>query len=95
MQRGSLYKSAATPISFICLAPSAKVVSVIGEFNNWDPAANPMEKNVDGSWRGMIQLKHGHHQYAFLVDGVVTLDPRGQGVSRNPRGERVSLLAVS
>ena len=92
---GTQYKAAPNPISFICIAPTAQRVSVVGDFNQWDPAVNPMEKHFDGSWRVMIPLKHGHHQYAFAVDGTITLDPRGQGVSRNPKGERVSLLAVS
>jgi hypothetical protein len=42
-----------------------------------------------------INLKHGHHRYAFLVDGVLNLDPRAQGITRNDKGERVSLVPVS
>jgi hypothetical protein len=42
-----------------------------------------------------MELKHGHHRYAFVVDGQLTLDPRGQGITRNNKGERVSLLPVS
>src|SRR5512138_2634414 len=47
------------------------------------------------SWLLTVELKHGHHRYAFLVDGVLTLDPRAQGVTRNDKGERVSLVPVS
>lgn len=86
---------AAIPVSFICVAPVATRVSVVGDFNAWNPDANPMEKAFDGSWKSSIAIRHGHHQYAFLVDGVLTVDPRGQGVSRNAQGQRVSLLAVS
>jgi hypothetical protein len=42
-----------------------------------------------------VELKHGHHRYAFLVDGVLTLDPRAQGITRSDKGERVSLIPVS
>ena len=42
-----------------------------------------------------VELNHGHHRYAFLVDGVLTLDPHAQGVTRNDKGERVSLVPVS
>jgi 1,4-alpha-glucan branching enzyme len=83
------------PISFLLLAPEAKHVSVIGDFNNWSPNANPMKRQADGGWSTQIPLKHGHHQYQFLVDGVPTLDPRAQGVARNEKNEKVSLLAVS
>ena len=30
-----------------------------------------------------------------LVDGVLTLDPQAQGITRNDQNERVSLVAVS
>jgi glucokinase len=32
---------------------------------------------------------------AFLVDGVLTLDPHAQGITRNDKGERVCLIPVS
>lgn len=86
---------AAVPISFICIAPTATRVAVVGDFNGWNPETHPLEKAFDGAWKGSIALKHGHHQYAFWVDGVLQVDPRGQGVSRNAQGQRVSLLAVS
>jgi 1,4-alpha-glucan branching enzyme len=82
-------------INFICAAPQAKSVSLIGDFNNWDPAANPMTQMPDRSWLLKLDMKHGHHRYAFLVDGVLTLDPRAQGITRNDKGERVSLVPVS
>jgi 1,4-alpha-glucan branching enzyme len=68
---------------------------VVGDFNHWNPAAHPMKLMPDGAWLLGIELKHGHHRYAFLVDGVLTLDPRAQGVARNEKGERVSLVPVS
>lgn len=86
---------ALVPVNFLCAAPQATRVSVVGDFNQWNPDANPMEKAFDGSWQASISIKHGHHQYAFLVDGVMQVDPRGQGVSRNAKNERVSILAVS
>ncbi|HOY56692.1 MAG TPA: hypothetical protein PK640_00970 [Verrucomicrobiota bacterium] len=43
----------------------------------------------------MVELRHGHHRYAFWVDGQLTLDPRAQGITRNDQGERVSLVPVS
>lgn len=83
------------PVNFFCHAPSAAAVMVVGDFNEWDPRANPMRQGPDGAWHVQVPVYHGHHRYVFLVDGVPTLDPRAQGVSRNDRNERVSLLAVS
>lgn len=88
-------KRVAKPVNFWCLAPQAASVSVVGDFNNWDGNANPMRRQPDGSWTIQATLTHGHHQYYFLVDGHPTLDPRAQGVTRNARNERVSMIAVS
>ncbi len=82
-------------VNFICHAPQAKSVYVVGDFNHWNPSANLMKHMPDRSWLLTLELKHGHHRYAFLVDGVLTLDPHAQGVTRNDKGERVSLIAIS
>ena len=83
------------PVNLICLAPQATSVSVVGDFNQWKPGTHPLRKQVDGSWQGTVSLTHGHHRYAFLVDGTLTMDPKGMGVSRDDQGNRVSLLSVS
>lgn len=83
------------PINFFCHAPGAQKVAVIGDFNGWDPSAHLMTQAPDGSWQLQIPVHHGHHQYLFLVDGHPTLDPHAQGVARNERNERVSLMSVS
>jgi 1,4-alpha-glucan branching enzyme len=82
-------------MNFICNAPTAQSVSLVGDFNQWNAFAHPMKQQPDGGWLLTVELKHGHHRYAFLVDGVLTLDPRAQGVTRNDQNERVSLIPVS
>ena len=83
------------PINFFCTAPQAQSVSLVGDFNAWNPGSNPMRQGADKVWIAQVELKHGHHRYAFLVDGVLTLDPRAQGITRNDQNERVSLIPVS
>jgi 1,4-alpha-glucan branching enzyme len=82
-------------MNFICNAAQAQAVSLVGDFNAWNPAAHPMKRMPDGAWLLSVELHHGHHRYAFLVDGNLTLDPRAQGITRNDHGERVSLVPVS
>ena len=82
-------------LNFICNAPQAKSVSLVGDFNEWNPAAHPMKQMPDKAWMITMELKHGHHRYAFVVDGQLTLDPQAQGITRNNKGERVSLVPVS
>ena len=88
-------KRMAKPVNFICNAPEAAQVSLVGDFNHWAPEAHPMQRQPDGAWMIQIAMHHGHHHYMFLVDGKPTLDPRAQGIARNARNERVSLIAVS
>ena len=35
------------PINFYCNAPEAASVFIIGDFNDWNPTAHPMEKQYD------------------------------------------------
>jgi 1,4-alpha-glucan branching enzyme len=88
-------KNMAKPVNFFCAAPEAKHVSLVGDFNDWEPDSHPMAQQADGSWHLVVSLNHGHHHYQFLVDGKPTLDPRANGIARNEKNERVSLLAVS
>ncbi len=85
----------AKPVNFFCMAPAAQAVSVIGDFNEWRPAAHPMRRLPDGGWTIQIPLHHGHHRYQFLVDGQRLLDPHAHGIARNAEDERVSVVAVS
>ena len=82
-------------VNFFCRAPEAKSVSIVGDFNGWAPAANPMTRMPDGGWVIRLELPHGHHQYLFLVDGKPTLDPNAMGKVRNDRDDTVSLIAIS
>ena len=68
---------------------------VVGDFNDWNDQTHPMTKQIDGSWQIEMELSIGHHHYALLVDGKLTLDPKAHGVARNEKGERISLLSVS
>ena len=83
------------PVSFVCIAPEAKNVTLVGDFNDWEPSALPLKRQPDGSWTGQVTLGHGHHHYQFLIDGKPTLDPRAQGIARNEQNEKVSLISVS
>jgi hypothetical protein len=57
-------------VKFVLVAPQAARVSLVGDFNNWDPAATPMERTpTGGTWSVVIPLTAGRHEYAFVVDG--------------------------
>lgn len=55
---------------FELTAPGAVGVSLVGDFNAWNPAATPMVRTADGKgWTVTVQLPAGRHVYAFVVDG--------------------------
>lgn len=88
-------KNNVKPVNFTCVAPQARRVTLMGDFNDWDPAAHPMKRQPDGAWTLQMQISHGPHHYLFCIDGAPALDPRAQGVARNERNEKVSLITVS
>ncbi len=50
-------------------APNARGVSVVGDFNNWDIAANPMGKVADGIWETEITGLKEYDNYKYAVTG--------------------------
>jgi hypothetical protein len=54
-------------------------VSVVGDWNGWDPAAQPLSVVGDGRFAARVTLPAGRHEYALSVDGVVTRPPDAPG----------------
>lgn len=49
---------------------NAESVALVGEFNEWDPEANPMKKLKDGSFSTTISLPAGEtYRFRYLLDG--------------------------
>ena len=79
---------------FLVWAPNARAVSVVGDFNDWDPAANPMEWLEGGVWIAFIEGVREGQNYKFRVEKawggcVLKADPfaawsqtRGETASR-------------
>ena len=67
-------------------APTARQVSLVGDFNNWDTNAGLMHKGPDGVWHLGVALKPGRYEYRFFPDGVWCDDPTGPGSVPNSMG---------
>ncbi|HEY7681453.1 MAG TPA: isoamylase early set domain-containing protein [Gemmatimonadales bacterium] len=50
------------------LNASASRVTLVGDFNDWNRAADPLRRH-DGEWSVTLRLPPGRYRYAFLVDG--------------------------
>jgi hypothetical protein len=65
-----------TVVKFVYVAPSAKSVYVVGDFNDWDATKTPMVRTAtDGAWTASLPMAAGRHLYGFLVDGTWMADP--------------------
>jgi 1,4-alpha-glucan branching enzyme len=63
------------PALFAFQAPTARQVSLAGDFNNWDTDAAPMHKGPDDIWRLSVPLRPGRYEYRFYADGEWRDDP--------------------
>jgi hypothetical protein len=57
-------------IPFAIEAPSAASISLVGDFNDWDPSVTPLERRRDGRWMVRLKLHPGRYRYSYLVDGT-------------------------
>jgi hypothetical protein len=84
------------PIRFEFTAPSARHVTLVGDFNGWDPMATPLERRrSDGTWSITLPLAAGRHVYAFVVDGGLRADPRAARAPEDDFGSPNSVILVS
>ncbi|HEX9373923.1 MAG TPA: alpha-amylase family glycosyl hydrolase, partial [Roseiflexaceae bacterium] len=68
-------------VSFALWAPWKKSVHLIGDFNSWDPQADPMAVDESGLWWIEKRLDPGTHAYQFVLDGEATVgDPYARGL---------------
>ncbi|UCD51071.1 MAG: AAA family ATPase [Phycisphaerales bacterium] len=80
---------------FVTLYPRANSVQLAGDFNNWQPAATPMERVGDsGVWQAKIKLPQGTYRYRLVVDGQWQQDPYNERTELNPYGDLNSVVEV-
>lgn len=56
-------------VEFRIFKPDARLISVVGDFNNWNPENDILERTDDGIWRIQKRLSGGVYRYKFIVDG--------------------------
>jgi len=61
---------------FKIVAPQARQVDLIGDFNDWKVGTLALFKSARGLWAITLPLPPGKHPYLFVIDGKPTLDPR-------------------
>ena len=66
----SVRESENRSITLVFVAPQAESVAVAGDFNNWQPARQPMRDETGGGvWTTTLELTPGRYEYMFVVNG--------------------------
>ncbi|HEU4828371.1 MAG TPA: isoamylase early set domain-containing protein [Gemmatimonadales bacterium] len=82
-------------VEFRLAAPDAGSVSLVGDFNSWQPV-HQLRQVSAGVWSVSVTLEPGVYDYGFLVNGkTLRLDPLAPRVSDGFGGEssRLAVLA--
>lgn len=102
MPRGNAVAALAThtppgpaPVRFTLEAPNAVHVSLVGDFDGWNPAGVPMIRAADGrTWTVDVRLTPGRHAFVFSVDGGLRVDPRAPMAGDDDFGTPSSVIVV-
>ena len=84
-------------VQFVLVAPDAKKVSVVGDFNGWDAshASLQAQHRGGGVWSVTAPVPLGHHRYSFVVDDSLwVVDPTAPRVIDNDYGMANSAIVV-
>ena len=82
-------------VRFTIEAPGATKVSIVGDFNGWDPSALPLRRATDGrTWVVDIPLAPGRYAYSFVVDGALARDPSAPQARDDDFGSTNSIVMV-
>lgn len=61
-------------VEFRIYRPEAMTISVVGNFNRWNPGHDYLTKGEDGIFRLEKKLRPGEYLYHFIIDGTAELD---------------------
>lgn len=84
-------------VQFVLVAPTARKVSVVGDFNDWDASHKEFQAQHRGGgvWSVTAKVPVGHHRYSFVVDDSVWVaDPTAPRVIDDDFGMPNSALVV-
>lgn len=81
-------------ILFQYVAPQAKKVLLVGDFNRW--VGEPLfQLHCERIWQRIVPLRKGGYRYKFIVDGEWELDPQGMHALGNSYGRKDSYIEMS
>ena len=82
-------------ILFQTYNPNAKIISLVGDFNGWNPESDLMKRGYDGIWRLEKRLYQGVHRYKFIIDGKWTPDFFNPESGSDNTGDFCSIVRIN
>lgn len=62
-------------VTFSVEAKEANVATVVGDFNNWNPAEGELSKLKNGTFKGVFELnKDASYEFKYVIDGAYVND---------------------
>ena len=74
---------------------NAQRVSLVGDFNDWDPKRHPMKSDGDGTWTKTVMLFPGTYEYKFWSDGNWIADLEKPDLCKNSYGTMNNRISVA
>ncbi len=81
-------------IEFRIFNPNASYISIVGDFNNWNPENDILTKGDDNIWRLKKHIEAGKYRYKYVIDGKWSLDIYNKKSASDKTGGIASLLEV-
>jgi len=83
-------------VEIVFTAPQAASVTIVGDFNGWDPLRTQLVRaGHEGLWRARLTLAPGVYQYSFVLDGTAWVsDPLAKSMLDDGFGGKNSVIIV-
>ena len=93
---GTAAKGATVKVTFVLpLSETPEPVSVLGDFNGWDPHAHPLKKRSNGTRSVTVELEPGRrYSFKYLSGGTWFTDAEAHDYDVNEYGETNCVLQL-
>lgn len=87
-------KTGKNMVLFRTYKPDARVISLVGDFNGWNPEHDLMKRGGDGIWRLEKRLSPGIYRYKFIIDGEWMPDIFNPDSASDSAGDLCSIIKI-
>jgi len=71
-------------VTFSVEAKEANIASVVGDFNNWNPAEGELSKLKNGTFKGVFDIpKDASYEFKYVIDGAFINEPESDSFKWN------------